>query len=64
MKFVEINKIGVSSYTQEAFMARPKKVRPVTSAEVLEFIEGATLEILEIVSRVIERKIAQLKVTK
>lgn len=45
-------------------MARPKKVRPVTSAEVLEFIESATLEILEIVSRVIERKIVQLKETK
>ena len=45
-------------------MARPKKVRPVTSAEVLEFIESSTLEILEIVSRVIERKIAQLKETK
>ena len=45
-------------------MARPKKVRPVTSAEVLEFIESSTLEILEIVSRVIERKIAQLKQTK
>jgi hypothetical protein len=45
-------------------MARPKKIRPVTSAEVLEFIESSTLEILEIVSRVIERKIAQLKETK
>jgi hypothetical protein len=45
-------------------MARPKKVRPITSAEVLEFIEGSTLEILEIVSRVIDRKIMQLKETK
>ncbi len=42
-------------------MSRPKKVRPITSAEVLEFIESAQLEILEIVSRVIERKISQLK---
>ena len=42
-------------------MARPKKVRPINSSEVLEFIEGATLELLEIISRLIEKRISQLK---
>ena len=42
-------------------MARPKKVRPITSAEMLEFIDGATLEILEVINRLIEKRIAQLK---
>ena len=42
-------------------MARPKKVRPITSAEVMEFIEGATLELLEVLARLIEKRIAQLK---
>ena len=45
-------------------MARPKKVRPITSAEVLEFMESATLELLEIIGRIIEKRIAQLKETK
>ena len=44
-------------------MARPKKVRPITSAEVLEFIEGATLEMLEVFGRLMEKRIAQLKET-
>ena len=45
-------------------MARPKKVRPITSAEVLEFMESATLEMLEVLSRLMEKRIAQLKETK
>ena len=32
-------------------MARPKKVRPITSAEMLEFIDCATLEILEVIMK-------------
>ena len=42
-------------------MSRPKKVRPITSAEVLEFIESATLEMLEVVGRLIEKRITQLR---
>jgi hypothetical protein len=42
-------------------MGRPKKVRPITSAEVMEFIEGATLELLEVLARLIEKRVAQLK---
>ncbi len=42
-------------------MARPKKVRPITSAEMLEFIDCGTLEILEVINRLIEKRIAQLK---
>ncbi len=42
-------------------MARPKKVRPITSAEMLGFIDCATLEILEVINRLIEKRIAQLK---
>ncbi len=45
-------------------MARPKKVRPITSADVLEFIESATLETLEILSRLMEKRIPQLKEAK
>ncbi len=45
-------------------MARPKKVRLITSAEVLEFLESATLEMLEVFGRIIEKKIAQYKETK
>ncbi len=45
-------------------MARPKKVRPITSAEVLEFIESATLELLEVLDRLIEKRIAQLREVK
>ena len=45
-------------------MARPKKVRPITSAEVLEFIESATLDTLEILGRLMEKRIAQLKEAK
>jgi len=45
-------------------MPRPKKVRPVTSAEVLEFIESVPLELLEFLARLIEKRIAQLKEVK
>ena len=45
-------------------MARPKKVRPITSAEVMEFIESATLEMLEVLGRLMEKRIARLKETK
>ena len=45
-------------------MSRPKKVRPITSAEVLEFIEIATLDMLEIIGRLIEKKVALLKEAK
>jgi hypothetical protein len=45
-------------------MARPKKIRPITAAEVLEFVESATLEMLEIIGRLIEKRIAQLKEVK
>jgi hypothetical protein len=45
-------------------MARPKKVRPITSTEVLEFIESTTLEMLEVIGRLIEKRIAQLKEAK
>jgi len=41
-------------------MARPKKVRPITSAEMLEFIDCATLEILEVgVEKVTELVLAR-----
>ncbi len=45
-------------------MSRPRKVRPITSAEVLQFIEGATQEMLEILGQLIEKRIAQLKEVK
>lgn len=40
-------------------MARPRKVKPITSAEVLEFIESSSPDILELIARLIEKKLAQ-----
>jgi hypothetical protein len=42
-------------------MARPKKIRTITSAEVLEFLETAKPEMLEILSELIRKKIMQLR---